>query len=126
MILLPTRPNTVRPSRSWEVLDDFNQSNTAVNGLTVLLPWTNLGQNFESLNAIIENLSASATCDLIVSVSHNGNNASGIGGYKITANPLEEVDFRVVEPNPYTWIKVAANSASAITINWAMLGIRRY
>jgi hypothetical protein len=84
-----------------------------LSGLTVLLPFTDVGSENQHVAVILENADPTIAIDLIVDVSHGGLYPNSARRQIKTAQPNgDEVSIEITSPNPYTYIRVSAQPAS--------------
>lgn len=97
----------------------------SVSTLTTLLPFTDLGSENQDVTIFLENDDATNTCTLIVDVSHGGIYANSARKQTAIAQPLDECSIEIRCPNPFTWVRIAAQTASpgfpTVAVKWGIV-----
>ena len=125
-----TIPPWARRENSWNVLANVTGGITPVSTLTTLLNWTSYGNVYDTLIAMLENTDGANQVSLILDVSNFGNYPNLNQRIVWPANAQNECSCPIVTPNPFTYIRVSAQtlgpSYPTVNINWSLFGFRRY
>ncbi|HQR17695.1 MAG TPA: hypothetical protein PK948_04975 [Gemmatimonadales bacterium] len=115
-------------ARWWNVLADVTTPQD-VSTLTTLLAFTSYGETHDGFAVHLENLDGANDVALIVEVSHNGSHPNTERTQTHLAHAGEEVTVTIDPPNPFTYIRITAQTNSpgfpTVQVKWALLGLLR-
>lgn len=97
----------------------------SVSTLTTLLAFTDIGSENQHIAVVLENGDPTNTCTLIVDVSHGGIYPNSARRQSAIAQPHDEASVEISTPEPYTYIRISAQTASpgfpAVSIRWGVV-----
>lgn len=116
---------SVQDLEHWTEIVPYGTPVSVAATLTTLLAFTDYGSDWRALKVFLSNEDAVNPGTLIVDVSHGGTQKVGDMTQTREAGALEEATVDLGDPQPFTYIRIAANSGSTIAVRWALLGLRR-